>query len=226
VTCRSALILFSHGHEGRPSDYSTLLAHLASEGFAVLAPHHPDAQHPGHDEIAERPGDLRYLLDHLTPVAERLNPGLATHIDRRRVGTAGHSFGGYTAASLAATDRRIRADLVMAGGTRTRVARTIRVPTLALAGADDRLITANQVGVFAASLPAGTPHGFLVIRGAGHDAYGDDCARRRTCAIAATYATSFFLTYLDGVRGAGGPLDRRQLRDARLSLRTTGMPPG
>jgi hypothetical protein len=43
--------------------------------------------------------------------------------------------------------------------------------------------------------------------------------------IVASYATSFFLTYLDGVRSADGLLDPHRHRAARLSLRTVGMPP-
>jgi predicted dienelactone hydrolase len=225
VTCRSALILFSHGANGRATDYSRLLTHLAGEGFVVLAPHHPDRQQGGPGEASDRTDDMEYLLDHLGAIADRLAPGLAARIDTGRIGVAGHSFGGFTSADMAATDPRVRAALVMAGGERGPAAASIRVPVLAMAGGADHLIPVALVRAFVSRLAATTPHGLLVIGGAGHGAYGDGCTHGRTCGIVASYATSFFLTYLDGVRSADGLLDPHRHRAARLSLRTVGMPP-
>jgi alpha-beta hydrolase superfamily lysophospholipase len=104
------------------------------------------------------------------------------------------------------------------------VARRIHVPTLAAVGTDDSNVTPDEVARFVAGLPRTTPHGLLVIRGADHFAFGNDCHRQRTCAIAATYATAFLLTYLGRVPGAQGPLDPRRPRDPRVSLEVAGMP--
>jgi hypothetical protein len=68
------------------------------------------------------------------------------------------------------------------------------------------------------------PHGYLQIAGAGHGAYGNACTAQRTCGIVGAYGTSFFLTYLDGLRRAGRLLDPSAPRVARVLLRTVGMP--
>jgi predicted dienelactone hydrolase len=109
--CRFALILFSHGANGKPADDGPLLAHLASEGFVVVAPLHLDRGARG-DEAAERVADVTYLLGHLSRL------GLPREIDARRVGVAGHSFGAFVASQEAESDRRIRAALVLAGPLR------------------------------------------------------------------------------------------------------------
>jgi dienelactone hydrolase len=222
--CRLPLILFSHGHYGRARDYAQLLRHLASVGFVVLAPHHPDRTVRDRAEAVERTDDMAYLLEHLTRVADRLTPGLARHIDAGRVGIAGHSFGGFTAADLAATNDRVRAAIAMAGGG-VEEAGIIHAPVLAMAGAADRLVPLSFMRGFFTSLPSTTPHGLLVLAGAGHGAYGNGCRAVRTCAIVDTYVTAFFGAYLGGVRRAGALLDPQRPRDPRVSLQAVGMPP-
>ena len=68
------------------------------------------------------------------------------------------------------------------------------------------------------------PHGYLRIAGGNHYAYGTRCAAERTCGIVDAYATSFFLSYLDGDRAAARLLDRRTPRSPRVQLRTVRMP--
>jgi predicted dienelactone hydrolase len=217
AACRFPLILFSHGANGRPADDAPLLAHLASEGFVVVAPLHPDRGARG-DEAAERVADVTYLLAHL----KRLR--LPHKINARRVGVAGHSFGAFVASQEAESDRRVRAALVMAGPLRPGNAGRTRVPVLAMTGAADRLVPSRLVRAYYDRLPARVPHGYLRIAGANHYAYGTRCAAERTCDIVDTYATSFFLTYLDGDRAAGRLLDPRTRRSARVQLKTVRMP--
>lgn len=221
--CRFALILFSHGANGTPAADAPLLAHLASEGFVVLAPLHPDRGARG-DEAAERVGDVTYLLQHVGTIARRLSPGLPGELDRRRVGIAGHSFGAFTASYEAESDRRIRAALVMAGPLRPGNAGSTRVPVLAMTGAADGLVPSRLVRAYYDRLPASVPHGYLQIGGANHYAYGTRCTAERTCGIVDSYATSFFLTYLDGDRSAGRLLDPHAPRSPRVRLRTVRMP--
>jgi predicted dienelactone hydrolase len=222
--CRSSVIVFSHGNTDRPALFARLLTHLASEGFVVLAAQHDDG--PAGGGAAQRRADVRVLLDHPAVVADRLAPGLGARIDAARIGVGGHSLGAKTAAELAGRDRRIRAVLLFAGGTTAGPPEAIRAPTLAVAGSADTTVPADRVRRFAARVPAATPHGFLLIRDADHHAYDDRCVRHATCAIVATYATSLFLTYLDGLRAAGAPLDPHRRHDPRVVLRTTRMPPG
>jgi dienelactone hydrolase len=218
--CRFPLIVFSHGANGKPTGYRLLLRHLASEGFVVLAPHHPDRTAQG-DEATERVDDVTYLLDHLPAVAGRLAPAT---IDAKRVGVAGHSFGAFVASNEAVSEPRIRAALPMAGPLRPGPAASTRVPVLAMTGLSDTLVPSRLVRAYYAQLPSSVPHGLLQIGRADHSAYGDHCVVEKTCAIVQAYATSFFLTYLDGLRSADRLLNPATQRPARLRLQTVRMP--
>ncbi|MFE0047860.1 alpha/beta hydrolase family protein [Streptomyces albireticuli] len=68
--------------------------------------------------LAARVGDIRFVLDALGGDAgwRRAMPrGLADAMDLRRVGMAGHSMGGLTAAQTMLEDRRVRAGVNMDG---------------------------------------------------------------------------------------------------------------
>ena len=221
--CRFPLIVFSHGANGSPGAYRPLLAHLASAGFVVLAPQHPDRGARG-DEAAERVADVDYVLRHARSLAPRFSPRLPGELDAADAGVAGHSFGAFVAADEAAANPRIRAALVMAGPLQPGPASRTRVPVLAMAGGADRSVPSRLVRAYYARLPATLPRGYLQIAGAPHGAYGDKCARYGTCAIVDAYATSFFLRYLDGDRAAGRRLDPHVARSPRVFLTTAGMP--
>ncbi|MEU5976906.1 alpha/beta hydrolase [Streptomyces sp. NPDC047315] len=63
-----------------------------------------------------RAKDVSFLLDRLTGrQAERHHPDWSKLIDRRRIGMAGHSIGGASAASTMAGDRRVLAGVNMDG---------------------------------------------------------------------------------------------------------------
>lgn len=222
--CRFPLILLSHGVNGKPTNYTRLAAHLASEGFVVLGPHHVDHV-PGGDEEVERVDDLRFLLAHLPAIARRFAPGLPAHVDTARIGAVGHSFGAHTVAQLAAQDPRVKAAMVMAGGADAATAQTIRAATLVLAGANDHLVPFPLVQRFEQSLPRTTPHGLAVIAGAGHTAFSDKCVAAHACGILQRLGTALFLTYLDRRTTAAAALDPSRLHDPRVRLTTVGIPP-
>jgi predicted dienelactone hydrolase len=194
LDCRAPVILWSHGLTGNPLEAQLLLAHLAGEGFVILAPHHPDRRTPK-GEGDERKADVRYLLDHLAPVLERLRPGLASRVDPTRIGIAGHSMGASTAAQLGATDRRLRTVLVLAGGN-AAAGPVLQIPTFVVAGGRDTIVPIAQERHFVASLPRSTPHRLLVLPRGDHWAGIDRCAHQGTCAVVADFATRFELAYL------------------------------
>lgn len=99
---RHPLILLSHGFGGVARQLTWLGAPLARHGYVVAAVDHPGTN--GRDGITpegayapwERVGDLTAALDLVLA-----DPQLAPHIDATRIGAAGFSLGGFTAALLA-----------------------------------------------------------------------------------------------------------------------------
>ena len=121
------LIIFSHasGHHRRGATF--LCTHLSSHGYVVAALDHSETIAP---ELARRDGetseqkaarldaviasrvpDVRFLLDHLLGGAAWESEA---HLDPKRIGIVGHSFGGWTALAVPEVERRIRAVVALA----------------------------------------------------------------------------------------------------------------
>jgi predicted dienelactone hydrolase len=213
--CRSPLILFSHGHNGSPASCEKLCSHLATHGFVVLAPTHPDRKTRRTAQGPERVEDLLFLLDHL--------PRRARHVDRSAIGVAGHSFGGRTAAELASQDDRVKALMTTAGGADRASTALIRAPTLMVAGGADTVDPARLSEASFRALPRTTPRALLVIERAGHGAFIDGCADANLCPVMRRTAAAFFITHLAHRRGASAPLDPARVHDPRLRLTIAGM---
>jgi predicted dienelactone hydrolase len=98
---RHPVVLLSHGFGGTARQMTWLGTALARAGYVAVAVDHPGTN--GIDGITaqgayspwERAGDLRAALDLVLA-----DPALASHVDRERVGVAGFSMGGFTAALL------------------------------------------------------------------------------------------------------------------------------
>ncbi len=93
------LIIVSHGFSGSPYAFAYYAEHLASEGFVVLAPDHPETWDPTYKDIAaasvKRPLDVQRTI----ALGEELTADgamLAGMIDMNRIAIAGHSYGGFT----------------------------------------------------------------------------------------------------------------------------------
>jgi predicted dienelactone hydrolase len=220
--CRFPLVLFSHGHDGDPASCSRLCAHLASQGFVVLAPVHPDRATATGAQGPERVEDLLFLLDHLPQVWRRLAPRLAGRVDARAVGVAGHSFGGRTAAELASQEPRVGALMTMAGGADRAATALIRAPTLMLAGGADLIDPARLSVASYRALPRTTPRALVVVAGAGHGAFTDGCAAARVCPLVLRAASALFVGALGHRPAAFAPLRAGRLGDPRAALRSGG----
>jgi dienelactone hydrolase len=127
---RHPLVLFSHGFGGHRRQSTFLCTHLASHGYVVAACDHtgntvldvmqqamrvrsgtertPDTIETLKAYIADRPADVRFLLDRI------LGGELGAHVDEQRIGVTGHSFGGWTTLAVTGADDRIRAALPLA----------------------------------------------------------------------------------------------------------------
>lgn len=183
-----ALILFSHHSGGSRLSAQYLCNHLASNGYAVAALDHSDAQLPRPSEaatenererrlnawIAARVPDIRFLL--------RTVGGNA-----RRVGIVGHSFGGWTALAAPTHEPRIGAVVALApaGATNPRpgiIRATLdfqwkrKVPTLVIAAERDVSIPLAQIRDVFDRIPS--PKRLLTLSSADHLHFVDDAARQ------------------------------------------------
>ncbi|MQY31921.1 alpha/beta hydrolase family protein [Nocardia aurantia] len=101
------IIVFAHGFGSNLDGYGPLVDHWAAHGFAVFQTTHLDSRRlnvvasDAHD-----PRMWRYRVDDMTRILDNLDaleaavPGLAGRLDHSRIASAGHSFGGQTAAVL------------------------------------------------------------------------------------------------------------------------------
>ncbi|MES1026417.1 alpha/beta hydrolase [Gloeocapsa sp. BRSZ] len=106
------VIVISHGLGSDRNTFKYLAQQLASYGFAVAVPSHPNSNAEQlrsllnglaktvtpPSEFINRPLDVSYLLDVLAQL-DRTDSSFA--LDLQQVGVIGHSFGGYTALALA-----------------------------------------------------------------------------------------------------------------------------
>lgn len=103
------VVVFSHGNWSDHYQYDRLVAHWASWGYVVVLPYHLDGggmlrgifnalRYGQLGLINSRHQDIRWLLDHLGDLQQRL-PRL-TRIDTERIAVAGHSFGAYSAQQM------------------------------------------------------------------------------------------------------------------------------
>ncbi len=145
------LLIWSHGRTATRSSYGLLCEAIAARGFVVVAPEHAgDALADwlsgrfADDDTNERDrvADTRVVLDAVFEPDGPLQT-VAAGVDPDRVAAAGHSYGGFTALSLAGAptpDRRLRAVAGLQSLTRTipdAVLERIEIPTLLVVGARD-----------------------------------------------------------------------------------------
>ncbi|MEV7626480.1 acetylhydrolase [Actinoplanes sp. NPDC089786] len=122
---RHPVILYSHGNDGHRGEATTMVQELVSHGYVVVTVDHTgDAytEFPGGrlsvpDEGSFTPWDSAHdmvlVLDRVEDLA--LGPVSAAALDLRRVGIAGWSKGGTSAALVMNIDRRVRAGLSLDG---------------------------------------------------------------------------------------------------------------
>jgi predicted dienelactone hydrolase len=95
------LIVISHGNWGTRFSQGWLALELVKSGYVVLSTSHPgtigdDQSVSGRYRLWDRSRDVSFALGEVLG-----NPKWAALIDETRIGFVGHSFGGWTAVSLA-----------------------------------------------------------------------------------------------------------------------------
>jgi dienelactone hydrolase len=215
------LLVFSHGYQGSPQNYSLLFRHLVSHGFVVAAPDHRDCKSQCGaaeyaQEVAVRPADVSMVLDGMLALDEGDDPLYRHLVDPKRVAVAGHSFGGWTTLVVLQQDPRFVAGLAMAPATWNTPspdAHQVSKPLLLMAGVVDSMVPYALTAHFFADVPASAPdHYLLAVQSAGHQFF-DRCGPNgvtTSCAASMPQpqlqalenrvGTAFLLKYVAGLR--------------------------
>ncbi|MEO0498123.1 MAG: hypothetical protein AAF141_12280 [Pseudomonadota bacterium] len=168
------LVVFSHGLGGFRSQSTFFTTHLASWGFVVASPDHPERGlallfTPSTPVFDVAPMTLLQTLERMrSENGDEASP-FYERIDLEKVAAAGHSAGG-SAASVAAMDPIIDTWIGHAGGRTQQIDK----PALIISGAADGIVTAAELrGTF--DEMSGANQRYLSIFGAGHLAFSDIC---------------------------------------------------
>lgn len=118
------LIVFSHGFNGSPKNFSLLLGSWARAGYLVVAPTFPltsGVRGPLTgvlDDYPNQPGDVRFVIDEVLRLSNGKSGILRGKADKNRIGVAGQSLGGLTTLGVTfntcCRDPRIKAAIAMA----------------------------------------------------------------------------------------------------------------
>lgn len=193
ATGRFPVVLFSHGQGGLRVQSTFLTEALAGHGFIVVSADHLGDSLLGslsgappitYEEMrARRVQEARFLLDSVLGTDDAGTAPWSGHVDHDRIGTTGHSLGGYSALGLAvgtgATsgslpgDPRVQAVAALAPGPEDGVdpqgLAAMEQPLLVIGGTEDLAIKPAGDNIWERS---GSPARFRVdLEGAGHDSF-------------------------------------------------------
>lgn len=187
---RWPVLMLSHCHGCLRFELATVAEHLATHGFAIVAPDHAgnslwealDGENAPFtaETLAMRVADIRFVLDRvLDPAAPELPASLRGRFDATRVGMVGHSFGSVTSGAVARDDGRIRAVAGLAAPMESPllpflVMEDIRVPLLLAVAMEDNTIEEIGNDYLRENFEnAGSPAWRLDLADAGHFSFTD-----------------------------------------------------
>ena len=184
------LVVFSHGSNGIRFQSFFLCEQLASHGFVVVAPDHAgntalDLILPGTPfETRDRPLDVSFLISHMLQRNDSSGDDFHARIDAGRIGVVGHSFGGFTALTMASgfadvpPDPRVGA-IVPISPVSTALSEaqleSIRVPTLILGGTSDITTPIDPQSERAFAFVSARPRYRVDVLAAGHNSFTNVC---------------------------------------------------
>lgn len=157
------LIVFSHGFGSFHKGCKHIAEYLVRNGYVVAAVDFPlsnrksPAGLPQILDVANQPGDVSVVIDHVLGLNENPNSQLHKRIDAKQIGAYGLSLGGLTTALASFhpdfKDERIKASVMMAPPlemfSADFYATNPAIETLILSGSKDRVVpeTANAIDV-------------------------------------------------------------------------------
>jgi predicted dienelactone hydrolase len=175
------VVIFSHGFAGYRMQSTAFTVHLASWGFVVASPEHPERglaavlegniSFTGTEDVAA----LVATLDWLTQADADAGSFFEGRLAVESVGATGHSAGGRAALNTVVQDERIATvvGLAPALGVGGEDPTGVDARQVLVTGAKDSVVSAGNVVSYYDGQPA--PKLYLEIAGAGHLAFSDIC---------------------------------------------------
>lgn len=155
------LIIYSHGFSGFHKENSRLAKYLASNGYVVASVDFPLsgretlAEVPQLLDIANQPGDVSAVIDHVLALSSKSQSVLYNKVSSDRIGALGLSLGGLTTALVSYhpdyKDSRIKAAVMMAPPLETFSQQfyesSTELNSLIMSGSFDRVVPENSNAV-------------------------------------------------------------------------------
>ena len=150
------MLVFSHGFGGINTQSLSLMEYLASRGFVVVAPEHTgntNSDSSSTDPGGDRAPDISAVIDFMHSRCTDTEDAFHNVVNTKQVGVMGHSYGGFTATSVATgfrdqtPDPRVVAIMPIATANReitdAELSR-LDIPALFLCGTLDPLIEQQE----------------------------------------------------------------------------------
>jgi fermentation-respiration switch protein FrsA (DUF1100 family) len=169
------LVLFSHGLTAAPETYQRITTRIAAAGFIVAAPAYPhtnggsSSYNPA--DIINQPADGAAVITGVLALNGMPGDPLSGHIDPARIAAVGHSAGAYTTVGMLSggRDDRLRAAIVIAGGSLGGSFHGPVAPVLFIHGDQDPIVTYSIGRSVYGMVP--WPKAFLTVTGGDHTSY-------------------------------------------------------
>lgn len=197
------LVVYSHGWMGSASHGAFLCERLSTYGIIAVAATRPDSAIPSYPDLTT---DISFIIDYMLAQNEDPQSVFYGTIDPERIGSIGHSLGGYAAFANAVTENRITAlvGLAPASGLEAAEISTINIPSMTMWATQDYMVPAEYARPYFDN--ANSPKYGIEIAGGNHSGFitnpvvlePAELDPKEQQRLTLLYSASFFLYYLKG----------------------------